>query len=698
MSHSNESAGRVNGSLESIARQLGGEISCGQILCPGPGHRSADRSLSVKLDPSNADGFVVHSFAGDDPIKCRDYVRERLGSSPWSPRQTQSDGGFNFAIKGLGHPTRQWIYKDADGQIDVIVARYDLPPDADGKPGKEFRPWYRAGGKWQSGQPRKEGRLLYRLPELIENVDAIVIVVEGEKAADAGARIFPGYYAFTTSINGSQSPAKSDWTPLVNRDVIIWPDHDDAGRKYAETVARIAEKAGAYSVRIVKIPAAFPAKWDLGDPLPDGVTCEDLATLIADAAEPGTADKAAKAAKSAKASSQIVGRRGGAIEPEPIEWLWDGRLALGKVSLIAGNPGLGKSQLVADMVARITTGRPWPLETSRRPVAECAILSAEDDPADTIRPRLDAAGADASKFHIIDFVRFADKEGQEQTRTFNLGADIAALDVFLEENPDIRFVSIDPISAYMGGVDTHKNADVRAVLAALSAMAGRRNVAVIGVTHLNKGGDGDAGAMMRISGSNAFVAAARAAFLIAKDRDDKSGLRRLFLPLKNNLAFDGGGLAYSIESVTLDNPKFPNGIPTSRIAWEPDPVTMTADEAVAPMDAEERSAIGEAKAFLQDALRDGRQPAKKLFRDAKAIGISEKTLRRAKADLNINSFKDGLNGGWVWELPSAEGGQGGQDSRPGNVATFAEFGHLRSTQDGGSNQSASNKGKYPDPD
>jgi uncharacterized protein (DUF927 family) len=122
-------------------------------------------------------------------------------------------------------------------------------------------------------------RPLYHLPELLASPDAIVIIVEGEKTADAVAKIFDAC-ATTTSMGGSRACEKTDWSPLARRRVIIWPDHDEPGRSYAKKVTAYVTAAGAKSVSIVNIPEAWPEGWDLADPLPNGIGPEKLAELL----------------------------------------------------------------------------------------------------------------------------------------------------------------------------------------------------------------------------------------------------------------------------------------------------------------------------------------------------------------------------------------------------------------------------------
>ena len=146
------------------------------------------------------------------------------------------------------------------------------------------------------------------------------------------------------------------------------------------------------------------------------------------------------------------------------------------------------------------------------------MLSAEDDPGDTIRPRLDAAGADCSRISLLAGVAWDDDQ-DAQVATFNLARDLRALDAAIESTPECRLVVIDPISAFCGSTDSHKNSDVRGLLAPLSELVQRRQVAVVGVNHLNKSTAGGP-AIYRTMGSLAFVAAARAAWAVVKDKDD----------------------------------------------------------------------------------------------------------------------------------------------------------------------------------
>ncbi len=336
-------------------------------------------------------------------------------------------------------------------------------------------------------------------------------------------------------------------------------------------------------------------------------------------------------------SPRLVVLEASGVTPQPVDWLWPGRIALRKVSLIASDPGLGKSLVTVDLVARVTRASPWPIDGTPAPLGCALILSAEDDAADTIVPRLLAAGADLTRVRLLDCVRDVSARGDPYDRGFSLERDVRLLEGELLRLPDCRLVVVDPISAYLGGTDTHRNAEVRALLTPLTQLAQRHDVAIVAVSHLNKGTG--LSASYRVTGSIAFTAAARAVYLIAKDPDDAS--RRLLMPIKNNLAEDATGLAYRIQ---VDA----NG--TAFVRWDSQAVRVAADEALNPDP--DASAKDEAVTFLLDVLANGPLAAKAVLTAAREAGIAERTLHRAKKSLNVVSGKRQFDLGWVWQLPS----------------------------------------------
>jgi putative DNA primase/helicase len=262
-------------------------------------------------------------------------------------------------------------------------------------------------------------------------------------------------------------------------------------------------------------------------------------------------------------------------------------------------------------------------------------------------------------------------------RTFDLSADLALLEQKIFEIGNVKLIIIDPISSYLGSkVDSHVNAAVRGVLEPVSEMATRLRIAVVAVTHPPKGTGTTA--INRFIGSIAFVAAARAAFMVTRDANDEN--RRLFLPVKNNLASLGKGLAFRLEQRLIGDAG--QGIVASSVVWDHEPVTITADQALQATDAQRAGeASVEAEEFLRDSLAGGVVPVNDLKAEAKEAGLSWATVRRAKDRLGVVAEREsyGRDGGgrWIWTLPiSARRSSSLQDAHPFEVSTLQKSEHL----------------------
>ncbi|MFQ5930947.1 MAG: AAA family ATPase [Nitrospiraceae bacterium] len=328
------------------------------------------------------------------------------------------------------------------------------------------------------------------------------------------------------------------------------------------------------------------------------------------------------------------------VQPEPISWLWPEHIPLGKLTLIVGDPGLGKSFLLVDMAARVSVQAPWP-DGGAVARGKVILLTAEDGLADTVRPRLDTMGGDPASVLALKGVRRKGTDGASLTEVgLSLARDVQELEAAIEESGAIM-VGIDPLSAYLGRTDSYKDAEVRGLLAPLAALAERKNVAVVGIMHLSK--DAQRRALYRAQGSLAFVAAARAVFVVTADQDNPD--RRLFLPLKLNVAAKPPGLAFSI-------PYDPAG--PSRLVWSPDPVEIDVEDALSdPQSSGEREDRQGAATFLQELLADGDVLSKDVFRLGRENGFSDKAIRKARGTLGIKPRKEGFgrDGRWYWGLP-----------------------------------------------
>ena len=332
------------------------------------------------------------------------------------------------------------------------------------------------------------------------------------------------------------------------------------------------------------------------------------------------------------------------IKPIEIEHLWPGMLYIGKPTLVVGDPGLFKSGLALDAAARTSRGSTWPLGAKNAKAGDVLICSAEDDPADTIIPRLIAAGADLSRISFLEGVCEIDEEGRPTNRSLALDRHLDHLKgIAAGKAGELRLLIIDPIAAFLGNTDSHKNSEVRTVIAGLASIAAEYRFAVLIVSHLNKGAQ--TSAIYRISGSLAFVAAARAAFAVVRDPEKPD--RRLLLPVKNNLAADTSGYSFQINVAD-------NGAPY--VAWSDEAVTEQTADAVlgGTMTAREGAVsarVVEVVDWLKDQLSEEARPAAEMWRSSESRGFSKRDVERAKKHVGVRASIKGFGGAWHWELP-----------------------------------------------
>ncbi len=362
------------------------------------------------------------------------------------------------------------------------------------------------------------------------------------------------------------------------------------------------------------------------------------------------------------------------IEERKLEWLWPGRIPIGKLTVIAGEPGLGKSLVTIAIASAITKQTRWPDCSENAPRGSVILLSAEDDDADTVKPRLLAAGADPRKVFSFDSVIY---EPDGSRRGFTLDRDFDRLAQVIKIVPDCRLVVIDPASAFMGNIDSHKNSDVRGVLSVLADIAQEYRVAILYVTHLNKS---QGSPMSRVTGSGAFVAAARSAMLVGADPDDSG--RRIVAMLKSNLATESDGVAYRIIS-NEDN------LPV--VEWESGKVKIRASDILAHV--ESRSELSDAVQWLASEVSGGPIDTKVLLKRARDAGHSWRTVRRAQEQLKVKPRKTGAKSCWQWWHPD-DVPQGGQIPPSQNVG---QVGHLEGEDvQGGQDYGTGNVGQVDD--
>jgi hypothetical protein len=332
------------------------------------------------------------------------------------------------------------------------------------------------------------------------------------------------------------------------------------------------------------------------------------------------------------------------VEPERVRWLWPGYLPLGKLVVLDGDPDQGKSAITVDWAAKISTGSPMP--DGAEPVKGATlILSAEDGLADTIRPRLDAAGGDPARVITITEM-FTVTEGERITRPVAIPGDLPAIENTIRRN-GVVLVIVDVLMAYLdGSVDSYRDQDVRRALFPLAAMADRTGCCIVAIRHFTKSG---ARAIHRGGGSVGIGGAARAGFMVATDPDDDSGHTHVLAPVKCNLAEHPPALAYRLDA---DEERG-----CVKVTWLGES-RQTADALLADNGSEEeRSERDEAAEWLTGYLIDhgGEDGAGDIIKAASKVGIAQHTLQRSRSKAGVTTAKSGMRGGWLWRLDPSEG-------------------------------------------
>ena len=351
-----------------------------------------------------------------------------------------------------------------------------------------------------------------------------------------------------------------------------------------------------------------------------------------------TLPKSTRCTVSSKLKKELDFVRGDKVKIEPINWLWPNRIPRGMLSIFAGIGGVGKSTLSLYMAAQITTSRPFIDEstTTRKP-GDVIILSAEDLPGKIIIPRLIAMGADISRIYIIKGSKITLPDGSTGLvgiDDLSKGGDLDLLIEMIKHCPNPLLVIIDPYTAYMGQADSNDNIKVRSFLRPLSEVAADHDIAMLGITHLNK--NQDLAADFRILGSVGQQNAARMVWIVVTDPEDFD--RRYFVWLKGNLAPRHHGLAYRFVNVNV--PTSDGDVtPQPSCNFEREPVLLTAQELLAPRKQPQGrpKKQSDASEWLESFLSDGPVDSKLIFEEGEHLGYSQRTLERAKAGTGILS-------------------------------------------------------------
>jgi hypothetical protein len=361
-------------------------------------------------------------------------------------------------------------------------------------------------------------------------------------------------------------------------------------------------------------------------------------------------------------SYELITVCGSDVKVERLKFFWPGVMPLGYLFLVGGDPGLNKSTLTVDTAARASRGDFWPCSTERAPISNSLFITMEDGVSDVIMPRYLEAGGDPSR------VFFA--KGKIDTDGKESGIDLRpeclpAIEKAIQRH-NATLVVIDPVSAYLAGIDSHNDAEVRAMLMPVQEIAARNKCVIELVLHFNK--DASKSGLHRFMASVAFVAVCRAAFGVVKDKNDPK--KRLFLPIKANLAPDTHGFQFHVQDS--------NGHP--RITWGADFSAVTIDEALMPED--HQSKKDRAMLVIQTALAEhgGEMERDTLFALTQSKKIGSSATYAALKELGLKSRPSGVGGKWAYAMPKTEIGTDEDFDRP-EIVPAAEAPKLTEDQE-----------------
>lgn len=558
--------------------------------CPLPGHKTPEGHLTLK---DARDKALITDQGGR-------HTYEDICQALGFDSLTYNGNGSEAKI------TATYDYTDADGKLLYQVVRYD-PKDF-----KQRRPDGTGDWLWNIKGVKP---VLYRLPEVLEAVKQgkTVYICEGERDCDNLAKL--GLSA-TTNSGGAEKWRLELSEALADASVVILPDKDAPGKRHAEKVAS-SLYGKVKSLKVLELPDrdSHQVK-DASDWLGTNGTLSELEKLVSEAKAYSEKDNG------------LVDMS--TVEVETVNWLWWPYIPLGKLTLLEGDPGVGKSWVSLAIATAISLGKGL-LGMEMREPARVLIATAEDGLGDTIRPRLNDMKADVYQIDAIKDVLDFSNSG------------LAVLEGYIKQVKP-ALVVIDPLVAYIGArVDMHRANETRAILAKLADMAERNGCAILAIRHLTKGGT--LKPIYRGQGSIDFAAACRSMLMAGCDPENEQS--RGIVQIKSNLAPKGKAIGFELR----DGLFYWTG--ESDLTWQ---------RILSAEDTDSKSARDEAADFIREELKDGPVEAAQVWRDAREAGLSEITVKRAKAMLGVITERHGEvgrrgAGKFTWELPDHLGGQ-----------------------------------------
>lgn len=573
-----------------------------EASCPLQGHKTPEKHVSLKDAHSQA-LITCHGGKHNYQDFCKAWGYDNLAYT--------GNNGHKLP-PGQKEIEDIYIYHDVNGRPSFEVVRYRNPKDF-----RQRRPDSNGGYIWNLDGIE---RTLYRnidLPAAIGQRKPIYIA-EGEKDVNRLRKL--GFTAIC-NVGGAGKWLPQYTTALKGADLIIIPDKDKPGYEHGQKVAQACHGI-ATRVRVLELPGTGK---DVSDWLDAGGTAEQLLELTEACPTWMVSLFSKQSASAPSTSNEVTLRCMKDVRREHVSWLWMPYIAVGKLTLLEGDPGIGKSWITLAIATAISLGKGLPGQMATEP-GNVILVSAEDGLGDTIGPRLDAMKADGERIHAIDGAISFDDAG------------FALIENYIDQvNP--RILIVDPLVAYLGaGMDFHRANETRPVMSRLAKLAEKYELAILAVRHLAKGGMNKA--IYRGIGSIDFTAACRSVLLAGCDSEDSNNLA--VVHIKSNLAAKGPSQGYQLRDDNFSWTGESNLTSTQILAGDDSSGNLTE--------------IDEAIAFLKEELIGGPVPASNVYRDAESAGLSKRTLNRAKSQMRILSKcrgEKGKRGGptWTWELP-----------------------------------------------
>lgn len=557
----------------------------------------------------------------------------------------------------------EYIYTDSEGNPVLKVVRTEP---------KGFYQTHWDGGKWQPGGVINPP--IFNQKKIIEALknNKPIAILEGEKDVINAAKI--GIIA-TTKAGGVGKWSGEHLELLKGGCFWVVPDNDQPGQKHAVELAQSLIRNDG-TVKIICLPN-LSDKGDISDWIESGGTREQFIEIVKNTPV-FKGSQASNSENKAPQSSennlpQVVLTPYSEVESEPIYWLWKNYLAKGKLTLVAGQAGVGKTTAVLNLAAVISRGGSFP-DVSRCQAQNIIIWSGEDDPADTIKPRLEAANANMERVFVLSGISVDGK-----MRAFDPASDVFALFSAIDKIGGAGLIIIDPLISAVSG-DSNKAGDVRRSLQPLVDLAARYNCSVAGITHLSKNSQSK-DPLDRILGSQAFGAVARVVILMGRTADAD---QCAFGVVKTNIGKPYGGFFYRIEQATVSK-----GIETSCTVWGTEIAECVAEHIGPSITIKSAASDSDAVTALKELLEDGERAYPDIQLKMEQGGFTPSQLRGAKDKLRVEWRKEGRrhDSKTFWKLPDPRSSDAKKtsDASDATPTTIASLGKRPSLELGSSN-------------